>query len=98
MLRQQDCPGGHFQYDWPPAEFPWFQGSWFDGIPAYGEDGSEIFYGADLVEKIVTCRTYQELGSHTFTHIFVGEAGCSEATAKARFRIAKSWLATTVGR
>ncbi len=95
MLRAQDCPGGRFTYDWPAPHYPWFHGNWYDGIPAFGEDGSEVFYAPDLVEKIVTSPTYQELGSHTFSHIDVGAPGCPTETAQAEFalcqRLAKNW-------
>ena len=95
MLRPEDCTNGRFVFDWPSPQYPWFHGNWYDGVPAFGEDGSEVFYAPDLVEKIVTSPTYQELGSHTFSHIDVGAKGCSQQTARAEFamcqQLAKNW-------
>ncbi|HZZ27360.1 MAG TPA: polysaccharide deacetylase family protein [Pirellulales bacterium] len=95
MLRPQDCPGGRFSYDLPSPRFSWFQGEWFAGIPRIGEQGWQWFYAPDLVEQIIESNTYQELGSHTFSHIDVGDPACSKELARAEFElcqtIARNW-------
>lgn len=83
MLTQSDCPGGRFRYDLPAPKYGWFEGNWYEGIPAYGEDGWQCFYAPNLVEQIVNCPTHQELASHTFSHIDVGDRECSEVVARA---------------
>src|SRR5262249_44505594 len=88
MMRREDFNGGgRVDYNWPAPQFRWFQGGWYEGIPAFGEDGADVFYAPDLVEKIVSCRTYQELGTHTFSHIDVGDPGCSAEAARAEFSV-----------
>jgi peptidoglycan/xylan/chitin deacetylase (PgdA/CDA1 family) len=60
----------------------WSPGDWF----AYDPDGTEadapIFLGRSLVEKIRRCPVPQEIGSHSFSHVIFGDAGCSKATAR----------------
>jgi len=85
MMRREDFDGGRLQYNWPAPRYAWFQGDWYGGIPAFGEDGADVFYAPDLVGRIVHCPTYQELGTHTFTHIDVGDSGCGVETARAEF-------------
>jgi peptidoglycan/xylan/chitin deacetylase (PgdA/CDA1 family) len=95
MMRREDFNGGRFDYNWQAPRFAWFQGGWYEGIPAFGEDGADVFYAPDLVEKIVNCPTYQELGAHTFSHIDVGDEACPAETARAEFshcqRLAQRW-------
>jgi hypothetical protein len=95
LLRPQDCPGGRYSYDLPPPRFSWFQGNYYGGVPAFGEDGWQWFYAPDVVERIVASPTYQELGSHTFSHIDVGDQGVNEQVARAEFelcqQLARNW-------
>jgi Polysaccharide deacetylase len=95
FLRPQDCPGGRFSYDLPPPRFSWFEGNYYGGVPAFGEDGWQWFYAPDMVERIVASPTYQELGSHTFSHIDVGDQGVNEQVAQAEFelcqQLARNW-------
>ncbi|HTQ38479.1 MAG TPA: polysaccharide deacetylase family protein [Pirellulales bacterium] len=95
LLRPQDCPGGRFSYDLPQPRFSWFRGDWFSGIPRFGEQGWQWFYAPDLVEQIVNADTYQELGTHTFSHIDVGDRGCPKELARAEFKLcqdlARNW-------
>ena len=48
-----------------------------------------------MVERIVASPTYQELGSHTFSHIDVGDQGVNEQVALAEFelcqQLARNW-------
>jgi len=58
-------------------DYPWFEGDWFDADPATDAATDPMWYGPDIVEAIRTCPTYQEIGSHTFSHIIVGDPGCT---------------------
>jgi peptidoglycan/xylan/chitin deacetylase (PgdA/CDA1 family) len=61
----------------------WCRGDWFQHDP----DGTEVeapeFLGRSLVEKIRRCPVPQEIGSHSFSHVIFGDAGCSRETARA---------------
>jgi peptidoglycan/xylan/chitin deacetylase (PgdA/CDA1 family) len=40
-----------------------------------------VFYGRNLVEKILSCATPQEIGSHTFTHVLFNHPSCTREVA-----------------
>ena len=95
MLRSEDCPGGKFSYESPAPRYPWFSGDWFDGIPGVEEPLADQFYAPDLVERIVGCPVYQELATHTFSHVDMGDPASSRDLADAEFglcrRLTESW-------
>jgi peptidoglycan/xylan/chitin deacetylase (PgdA/CDA1 family) len=59
----------------------WSRGDWFQDDPGADETVEPLFYGRSLVEKIRACRTPQEIGCHSFSHVIFGDLGCSRATA-----------------
>ena len=59
----------------------WVRGDWFAHDPAGDEASHPAFYGRSLVEKIRSCPIPQEIGSHSFSHVILGDAGCSRETA-----------------
>ncbi len=95
MLTREDCTAGRYKYDLPTPKHQWFEGEWYDGIPPMGSEGAEAYYAPDIVEAIVTCPVCQELAAHTFSHVIVGDPGCSAAVARAEFarcrELAKAW-------
>lgn len=58
-------------------EYPWFPDDWFLPDPCSRLEDAPIWYGRDIVEQIKNCRVTQEIGCHTFSHVRVGEPGCS---------------------
>lgn len=94
-VTQELCANGRLTYDMPAPHYPWFQGDWYDGIPALHDDLADQYYAADIVRKLVGCPVYQEIASHTFTHVVIGDAGYSEEVARAEFarcqEIAAHW-------
>jgi peptidoglycan/xylan/chitin deacetylase (PgdA/CDA1 family) len=60
----------------------WQSGDWFDNDPCGSIATAGIFYGRDLVDKISSCPVPQEIGSHSFSHVIFGDAGCSRETAE----------------
>jgi peptidoglycan/xylan/chitin deacetylase (PgdA/CDA1 family) len=59
----------------------WAEGDWFAHDPCTSEEDDPIFYGARLVERVRACPVAQEIGCHTFSHVILGDPGCSRATA-----------------
>jgi hypothetical protein len=57
--------------------YPWFQGDWFDADPCAGFRSDPNWYGPDIIKQIQDCRVPQEIGCHGFSHMIVGDAGCS---------------------
>jgi len=60
----------------------WHPGDWFERDPCGNIGTDPYFYGADLVRKIRDCKVYQEIGSHSFSHVIYGDNGCSAEAAR----------------
>ena len=99
MVRKEDCTDGQFLY--PAREFaphyPWFEGSWFEGIPTCESEAAPAYYAPHAVRAIVDCPVYQELASHTFTHAPLGDPACSAEFARWELATCQT-LATKWGR
>ena len=63
-------------------QYKWLKGDWFEHDPCTEIGRDPIWYGKDIVEKIRDCPVYQEIGSHSFSHILFGEEGCSREAAE----------------
>lgn len=59
-------------------EYDWFEGDWFDLDPATDVEHDPMWYGPDIVDMIRSAKPSQEIGSHSFSHLIVGDPGCSE--------------------
>lgn len=57
--------------------YSWFDGDWFDQDPCGHVLGSPTWYAPDVVGNILERRVGHEIGCHTFSHIVVGDPGCS---------------------
>ncbi len=95
MLRPEDCPDGRYPKQLPAPRPNWFSGDWYEGIPSMHEPRGLRYYAPELVEAIVNCPVHQELASHTFSHVVIGEDACSREVAQAEFdtcrEVAKRW-------
>ena len=58
-------------------DYDWFEGDWFDLDPSTDLSHDPMWYAPDIVEMITTARPSQEVGSHSFSHLIVGDPGCS---------------------
>jgi hypothetical protein len=52
---------------------------WFALDPCSSVEEDPYWYGSDIVEAIMKCKVPQEIGCHTFSHVIVGDPGCSQA-------------------
>ena len=57
--------------------YSWFEGDWYDLDPCGSYREHPTWYGPDLITAIRSSSTPQEIGSHSFGHIIVGDPGCS---------------------
>lgn len=73
------CDGKHREIVRP--RHAWFDKDWFTFDPGTDARHAPIFYGSDLVEKILACHVPQEIGSHSFSHVIFGDSGCSREAA-----------------
>jgi len=60
----------------------WCKHDWFEDDPCGTEASSPLFYGRSLVHKILSCPVPQEIGCHTFSHVILGDSGCSYEAAE----------------
>lgn len=85
MLTKDQCPQGRFDYGRRGPKPDWFEGDWYDGIPGVDEPSADRYYAPELVRQIVDCPVHQELASHTFSHVIVGDPSCTEEIAEDEF-------------
>ena len=57
--------------------YDWFEGDWFDLDPSTDISRDPMWYGQDIVQMIRNAQPPQEIGSHSFSHLIVGDPGCS---------------------
>jgi hypothetical protein len=58
-------------------KYGWFPDDWFLPDPCSRLEDAPIWYGRDIIQQILNCQVTQEIGCHTFSHVRVGEQGCS---------------------
>lgn len=58
-------------------DYRWLRGDWYDLDPGSDSRSDPTWYGPDLVRAVDSCETPQEIGSHSFGHIIVGDPACS---------------------
>lgn len=66
--------------------YRWFPGDWFDGDPCSRLEDAPIWYGQDIIAKIAGCSVPQEIGCHTFSHVIVGDEGCSRECLRSELK------------
>jgi len=66
--------------------YRWFKRDWFHYDPCERKEINSIWYGDDIIKKIMHCKVEQEIGSHSFSHIRFGDSGCSKASAESDIR------------
>lgn len=57
--------------------YVWFQGDWFDPDPTSDVETDPMWYAPDIIKRITRATPSQEIGCHSFSHLMVGEEGCS---------------------
>lgn len=77
---------GHKHPEIVRPKHAWATGDWFEHDPCGTEGDAPIFLGRSLVEKIRACPVPQEIGSHSFSHVIFGDAGCSRETAESEIK------------
>jgi peptidoglycan/xylan/chitin deacetylase (PgdA/CDA1 family) len=62
-------------------DMPRFSQNWYDTDPCTNIHQDPLFYGRDIVERIISSRVGHEIGYHSFSHVIFSE--CSEEVAEA---------------
>jgi len=64
----------------------WLEGDWFDHDPCTNAQQDPMWYGGDVVAAIRACRVPQEIGSHAFSHLIVGDPDCTAESFDSELR------------
>lgn len=71
-------PDGRPHPDLLRPGYDWLDGAdWLDIDPCSGTDDAPYHYGRDIVERLTGCPVHQEVGSHSFSHVMMGDPGCT---------------------
>jgi peptidoglycan/xylan/chitin deacetylase (PgdA/CDA1 family) len=66
--------------------YDWFEGDWFDVDPCSDAGADPFWYGPDIVKQVQACPVPQEIGCHGFSHMIVGDTGCSRECFNSELR------------
>ena len=78
MLDRCEPVGGVKHPELKRPAYSWFkQDDWFYADPASSASEAPKWYGPDVISKIRGAKTKHEIGSHTFSHMIIGDPGCS---------------------
>ena len=73
--------------------YGWYPDDWFTPDPCGDIATSPAWYGRDIIEQIIACKVRQEIGCHTFSHIIVGDDGCSRECLESELRACQAGAA-----
>jgi hypothetical protein len=72
--------------DMPRPKHSWFEQDWYTYDPCKDAKTEPLWYGRDMVEKILAAEPRHDLGSHSFSHVIFSDAGCTPEVAEAEIR------------
>jgi hypothetical protein len=70
----------------PRSQYSWYEMDWFAADPCTNLEKDPIWYGKDIVDKIINCSVYQEIACHSFSHILFGDKHSKRETVQADLR------------
>jgi hypothetical protein len=68
----------------PHKDMPRFKEDWYSSDPCTDIQRDPLYYGTDIVEKILSNRIEHEIGYHSFSHVVFSE--CSREVAEAEIK------------
>lgn len=71
----------------PHKDMPRFKDSWFSQDPCSNLARDPLFYGKDIVERIMSSTVKHEIGYHSFSHVNFAE--CSRRVARAEMEASR---------
>ena len=69
----------------PHKDMPRFKEDWYSSDPCTDIQRDPLYYGKDIVEKILSNRIEHEIGYHSFSHVVFSE--CSREVAEAEVKV-----------
>ena len=83
FLQKCDSINGQKHSDIPRSTYPWYSKDWFEESPCTDEEKDPLWYGQDIIRKIINCRVRQEIACHSFAHIPYGDENTKRTTVRA---------------
>ena len=68
----------------PHKDMPRFKDDWYSSDPCTDIQRDPLYYGRDIVEKILSSRIEHEIGYHSFSHVVFSE--CRREVAEAEIK------------
>jgi peptidoglycan/xylan/chitin deacetylase (PgdA/CDA1 family) len=69
----------------PHKNMPRFKEDWYSADPCTDMQKDPLYYGKDIVDKILSNRIKHEIGYHSFSHVIFSE--CSQEVAEAEIKM-----------
>ncbi|HEX8920766.1 MAG TPA: polysaccharide deacetylase family protein [Pyrinomonadaceae bacterium] len=69
--------------DMPRPQHSWFAEDWYAYDPCRDFRTEPLWYGRDMVLKILDAEPKHDVGSHSFSHVIFGDPGCTPEVADA---------------
>jgi peptidoglycan/xylan/chitin deacetylase (PgdA/CDA1 family) len=69
--------------DMPRPRHAWFGRDWYEFDPCSDLRAEPLWYGRDMVEKILAAEPEHDVGSHSFSHVIFNDPGCTREVAEA---------------
>ena len=63
----------------------WYPGHWHDVDPCTNLDVDPLWYGTDILRWVMDAKVEHDIGSHTFSHVIVGDPACTREIAYSQF-------------
>ena len=67
--------------DYIRTNFSHYKNDWFKMDPSSNIEEEPLWYGKDIVEKVINADVYQEIASHSFAHLLYGSSETKKETA-----------------
>jgi peptidoglycan/xylan/chitin deacetylase (PgdA/CDA1 family) len=69
--------------DMPRPRHSWFAEDWYAYDPCQNLRTAPLWYGRDMVLKILAAEPKHDVGSHSFSHVIFSDPGCTKEVAEA---------------
>ena len=81
-LMLDHCDGNHPEA--PVPEFPWYGRPWYHCDPGTDAVTDPWWYAPDVLDRVQAMKTAQEIGTHTFSHVFLNDPAVTPEIARAQ--------------
>lgn len=81
-LMLDGCNGHHPEA--PAPKFSWYGRDWYAEDPGTDATRDPWWYAPDVLDRVLVMRTPQEIGTHTFSHVFLNDPAVTPEIARAQ--------------